>query len=249
MYAYKGRPWELKSITGLDIFDPLLSSVNIQLKGIEFMRVLPKVDDTLNEEWITDKEYSKELGVTAVVGATVVGSGFGIKSFVESFELQNFKVQEELKYYNGEGVIIPWRDKVMLASGLKSPVACEAFLNVELGFDKDIKSTQLVEKDFHDFGERVRRLSISTELSPLELSELIDKGALVEKGWMGLRTKEKEAEISFKSALSTFRTYHLQNRNTSMALTSKEVADLNSLVQLSERSGKRLELEQEQGGH
>nr|YP_001876554.1 NADH dehydrogenase subunit 11 [Cavenderia fasciculata]ABX45228.1 NADH dehydrogenase subunit 11 [Cavenderia fasciculata] len=55
MYAYKGRPWELKSINGLDVFDPLLTNVNIQLKGLEIMRILPKSNDDINEEWLTDK--------------------------------------------------------------------------------------------------------------------------------------------------------------------------------------------------
>nr|ABX45180.1 NADH dehydrogenase subunit 11 [Heterostelium pallidum] len=55
MYAFKGRPWELKTIKGLDVFDPLISNVNFQVKGVSIMRILPKVNDDLNEEWLTDK--------------------------------------------------------------------------------------------------------------------------------------------------------------------------------------------------
>nr|YP_209596.1 NADH dehydrogenase subunit 11 [Heterostelium pallidum]AAU00611.1 NADH dehydrogenase subunit 11 [Heterostelium pallidum] len=55
MYAFKGRPWELKNIPGVDVFDPLLSSINFQVKGAAIMRILPKINDELNEEWLTDK--------------------------------------------------------------------------------------------------------------------------------------------------------------------------------------------------
>jgi len=54
-YAFKARPWELKSIESIDIFDSLGSNIRVDIKGNEIMRVLPKRNDFLNEEWITDK--------------------------------------------------------------------------------------------------------------------------------------------------------------------------------------------------
>lgn len=53
-YAFTGRPWELTSIESIDIYDVLLSSIRIDLKGSEIMRVLPKQNKYINEEWITD---------------------------------------------------------------------------------------------------------------------------------------------------------------------------------------------------
>lgn len=55
VYAYKGRPWELKNIKGIDIFDTLLTPINYQVKGGEIFRILPRINDRINEEWITDK--------------------------------------------------------------------------------------------------------------------------------------------------------------------------------------------------
>nr|YP_003579824.1 NADH dehydrogenase subunit 11 [Dictyostelium citrinum]Q2LCP5.2 RecName: Full=NADH-ubiquinone oxidoreductase 75 kDa subunit; AltName: Full=Complex I-75kD; Short=CI-75kD [Dictyostelium citrinum]ABC60398.4 NADH dehydrogenase subunit 11 [Dictyostelium citrinum] len=55
VYAYKGRPWELKNIKGIDIFDTVLTPINYQVKGGEIFRILPRINDRLNEEWITDK--------------------------------------------------------------------------------------------------------------------------------------------------------------------------------------------------
>lgn len=54
-YAFRARPWELQTIVALDIFDSLGSTIQIQIKGQELMRVLPVRNDLLNREWITDK--------------------------------------------------------------------------------------------------------------------------------------------------------------------------------------------------
>jgi NADH dehydrogenase (ubiquinone) Fe-S protein 1 len=54
-YAFKARAWELKSIESIDIFDSLGSNIRVDVKGNEVMRILPKRNDYLNEEWISDK--------------------------------------------------------------------------------------------------------------------------------------------------------------------------------------------------
>jgi NADH-quinone oxidoreductase chain G len=54
-YAFRARPWELQSIEAMDIFDSLVSRIQIQIKGEEIMRILPIRNDLLNREWITDK--------------------------------------------------------------------------------------------------------------------------------------------------------------------------------------------------
>lgn len=54
-YAFTGRPWELTSIESIDILDSLCSNIRIDVKGSEIMRVLPKKNELINEEWITDK--------------------------------------------------------------------------------------------------------------------------------------------------------------------------------------------------
>jgi len=54
-YAFKARPWELKQNYTVDTFDPILPSVQIDSRGAEVMRVLPKINEAVNEEWISDK--------------------------------------------------------------------------------------------------------------------------------------------------------------------------------------------------
>jgi NADH-quinone oxidoreductase subunit G len=55
-YAFVSRPWELKSIDSIDIFDSLGSSIKIDYKECKIVRILPRFDKfSINKEWITDK--------------------------------------------------------------------------------------------------------------------------------------------------------------------------------------------------
>nr|YP_009370836.1 NADH dehydrogenase subunit 11 [Pharyngomonas kirbyi]ARO48002.1 NADH dehydrogenase subunit 11 [Pharyngomonas kirbyi] len=54
-YAFKARPWELKPKESIDILDAVGSSITLHTKSNQVMRVLPKPNDLVNEEWITDK--------------------------------------------------------------------------------------------------------------------------------------------------------------------------------------------------
>lgn len=54
-YTYRGRPWELSHTPSFDIFDAVGSSIRIDTKGNEVMRILPRRNDAVNEEWISDK--------------------------------------------------------------------------------------------------------------------------------------------------------------------------------------------------
>lgn len=54
-YAFKARPWELKKTESIDVFDALGSNIRIDSRGTAVMRVLPRLNDDVNEEWISDK--------------------------------------------------------------------------------------------------------------------------------------------------------------------------------------------------
>ena len=54
-YAFTARTWELKSTESIDITDGLGSNIIINTKGNEVLRILPRFNESLNEEWITDK--------------------------------------------------------------------------------------------------------------------------------------------------------------------------------------------------
>lgn len=54
-YAFRARPWELKKTETIDVMDAVGSNIRVDARGIEVMRVLPRLNDEINEEWISDK--------------------------------------------------------------------------------------------------------------------------------------------------------------------------------------------------
>ncbi|WP_020593660.1 NADH-quinone oxidoreductase subunit NuoG [Kiloniella laminariae] len=54
-YAFNARPWELKKVNSIDVMDALGSNIRIDVRGREVLRVLPRIHEDVNEEWITDK--------------------------------------------------------------------------------------------------------------------------------------------------------------------------------------------------
>lgn len=54
-YAFRARPWELKPVESIDVLDALGSAIRVDSRGMEVMRVIPRLNDDVNEEWINDK--------------------------------------------------------------------------------------------------------------------------------------------------------------------------------------------------
>jgi len=54
-YAFSARPWELSKTQSVDVMDAVGSAIRIDTRGREVMRILPRANDAVNEEWISDK--------------------------------------------------------------------------------------------------------------------------------------------------------------------------------------------------
>src|SRR6201995_6010053 len=54
-YAFVARPWELGKTESVDVMDALGSAIRIDTRGREVLRILPRNNDAVNEEWISDK--------------------------------------------------------------------------------------------------------------------------------------------------------------------------------------------------
>jgi NADH dehydrogenase (ubiquinone) Fe-S protein 1 len=54
-YAFKSRPWELYHTETIDVLNGLGSNIRVDARGIQVMRILPRLNDDVNEEWIDDK--------------------------------------------------------------------------------------------------------------------------------------------------------------------------------------------------
>lgn len=54
-YAFQARPWELTKTNSIDVMDAVGSSIRVDTRGREVMRIMPITNEAVNEEWISDK--------------------------------------------------------------------------------------------------------------------------------------------------------------------------------------------------
>jgi NADH-quinone oxidoreductase subunit G len=54
-YAFSSRPWELRKTPSIDVMDAVGSNIRVDSRGREVLRILPRLHEEINEEWIADK--------------------------------------------------------------------------------------------------------------------------------------------------------------------------------------------------
>lgn len=54
-YAFTARPWELRRIDSVDVMDAVGSNISVCTRAGDLLRILPRVHDDINEEWLSDK--------------------------------------------------------------------------------------------------------------------------------------------------------------------------------------------------
>jgi NADH-quinone oxidoreductase subunit G len=54
-YAFVARPWELRKTDGIDVFDAVGTNIRIDTRSTEVLRILPRLHEDVNEEWMADK--------------------------------------------------------------------------------------------------------------------------------------------------------------------------------------------------
>jgi NADH-quinone oxidoreductase subunit G len=54
-WAFSARPWEMGSVETIDVMDSVGSAIRVDVRGAAVMRILPRNNDAVNEEWISDK--------------------------------------------------------------------------------------------------------------------------------------------------------------------------------------------------
>ncbi len=54
-YAFVARPWELAKVDSVDVLDAVGANIRIDARGPEVLRILPRINEDVNEEWLGDK--------------------------------------------------------------------------------------------------------------------------------------------------------------------------------------------------
>jgi NADH-quinone oxidoreductase subunit G len=63
-YAFVARPWELRKTESVDVLDAVGSNIRVDARGGQVLRVLPRLNEAVNEEWISDKTRHAIDGLT-----------------------------------------------------------------------------------------------------------------------------------------------------------------------------------------
>ncbi|GAO55467.1 NADH-quinone oxidoreductase subunit NuoG [Novosphingobium sp. MD-1] len=63
-YAFEARPWELKKTLSIDVSDAVGANIRLDSRGREVLRALPRVNDDVNEEWLSDRGRYMVDGLT-----------------------------------------------------------------------------------------------------------------------------------------------------------------------------------------
>jgi NADH-quinone oxidoreductase subunit G len=64
-YAFQARPWELIKTESVDVMDAVGSNIRVDTRGREVLRILPRLNEDINEEWISDKTRHVADGLRA----------------------------------------------------------------------------------------------------------------------------------------------------------------------------------------
>ncbi|HEY9236124.1 MAG TPA: NADH-quinone oxidoreductase subunit NuoG [Phenylobacterium sp.] len=95
-YAFNARPWELKKTESVDVMDALGSAIRVDSRGPAVLRVLPRLNEEINEEWISDKTRYAVDGLSRQrLDRPFVRKGGRLQpaTWAEAFELITAKVK------------------------------------------------------------------------------------------------------------------------------------------------------------
>ena len=95
--AFTSRVWEQNKIDGVDIFDGIGSNISIHVRGLDIIRILPKVNEDINQEWISDKvrfsyDAIKYQRINEPMYREKLDENFKPISWLKTFELIKHKV-------------------------------------------------------------------------------------------------------------------------------------------------------------
>jgi len=96
-YSFTARPWELRTVQTIDVTDSFFSSIRLDLRGSEIVRVLPLMHSGVNEEWISDRSRFFYDGVKRqrLLNPGLMFNG----SFVQLSWEKCFKILSSIFYY------------------------------------------------------------------------------------------------------------------------------------------------------
>ena len=73
-YAFVARPWELRKTDSIDVLDAVGTNIRIDSRGPEVLRILPRLNEDVNEEWLADKSPLRDRRAEAPAARPALGA-------------------------------------------------------------------------------------------------------------------------------------------------------------------------------
>ena len=163
-YVFEARPWELKKTETIDIMDAVGSNIRVDTFGWEVKRVLPRINENINEEWISDKtRYACDGILNQRLDTPYLKSDNKFKKI--SWDLAYKKVVEKIKETSAEKI-----------AGLTGDLTnMETMFIVKEFFQKTIKSQNLDSRsdNYYVNSNDRRNYIFNSSLNGIEESDLI----------------------------------------------------------------------------
>ena len=163
-YVFEARPWELKKTETIDVMDAVGSNIRVDTYGWEVKRILPRINEDINEEWISDKtRYACDGILNQRLDTPYLKSGNEFKKI--SWGLAYKKIVEKIKEASAEKI-----------AGLTGDLTnMETMFIVKEFFQKTIKSQNLDSRsdNYYVNSNDRRNYIFNTLLNGIEESDLI----------------------------------------------------------------------------
>ena len=163
-YVFEARPWELKKTETIDVMDAVGSNIRVDTYGWEIKRILPRINENINEEWISDKtRYACDGILNQRLDTPYLKSDNEFKKI--SWDLAYKKVVEKIKETSAEKI-----------AGLTGDLTnMETMFIVKEFFQKTIKSQNLDSRsdNYYVNSNDRRNYIFNSSLNGIEESDLI----------------------------------------------------------------------------
>ena len=163
-YVFEARPWELKKTETIDVMDAVGSNIRVDTYGWEVKRILPRINENINEEWISDKtRYACDGILNQRLDTPYLKIDNEFKKV--SWDLAYKKVVEKIKETSAEKI-----------AGLTGDLTnMETMFIVKEFFQKTIKSQNLDSRsdNYYVNSNDRRNYIFNSSLNGIEESDLI----------------------------------------------------------------------------
>ena len=196
-YEYLARPWELKKTQSIDVFDAVGSNVRIDSKGDKILRVLPRINEEINDEWISDKTRFAYDGLN--------------HQRIDRFYSRNS--ENKLTEDSSENVLSILKNKILnvsknrIASIVGNSIDCESIFAFKLFLDNlEAKNYECRQDDSYFIPDERSSYIFNSKISGIDDSDLcVLIGADIKKEAPVLSSRIRQRYINFEKTYPIFR--------------------------------------------